>query len=109
MGKKGIYNNEGDIYEGQFENNLANGKGTFKFATGEVYEGNFVNDNFEGEGTFTSPKSGNKYVGQWVNGVRCGQGKSYINDRLVYEVCIVSFHSFLCLISFFSRTGRVQR
>jgi hypothetical protein len=38
-----------------------------------VYDGSFKNDKFDGFGYFTD-KKGNTYVGDWIQGKRCGDG-----------------------------------
>ncbi|OUM70332.1 hypothetical protein PIROE2DRAFT_37381 [Piromyces sp. E2] len=43
----------GDVYEGLYENGMKSGYGTMKFADGEVYEGNWVKDEMFGKGKVT--------------------------------------------------------
>ncbi|MBP7473676.1 MAG: hypothetical protein KBF83_07720 [Pyrinomonadaceae bacterium] len=57
----------GQVYVGQFSDNLRNGKGRFTFSDGSVYEGSFVNDNFIGHGTYIS-KSGSNQTGKFTVG-----------------------------------------
>ena len=37
---------EGDYYEGEFKNNMVHGEGTMKYATGVVYSGKWKNNEF---------------------------------------------------------------
>jgi len=48
--------------------------GTYTFPSGNKYVGEYKNDKRNGQGTFTFPKSGNKYVGEFKNDKRNGQG-----------------------------------
>jgi len=48
--------------------------GTYTFPSGNKYVGEYKNDKRNGQGTFTFPKSGNKYVGEFKNGRFHGQG-----------------------------------
>lgn len=57
----------GQVYVGQFSDNLRNGKGKFTFSDGSIYEGSFVNDNFIGHGIYTA-KSGSKQTGKFTVG-----------------------------------------
>ena len=45
------------------------GLGTYKFANGNVYEGEWNDDKSHGKGTYIF-KNGNKYVGEFKNGKR---------------------------------------
>lgn len=59
MGKM-IYRS-GNIYSGQWDNNLANGKGTMKY------------------------NNGNKYTGEWIDNERNGYGEMTYNDNGIYK------------------------
>jgi len=96
----------GDMYVGEFSDNVINGYGVYTFGGGGKYEGNFVDgfksgngkytwpdgDIFEGEyvenqmanGTYTWA-SGEKYIGGWINHKANGQGEliKTNGDRLV--------------------------
>lgn len=51
-------------FEGLFRNGMKNGLGTLFIANGDVFVGNFVNDVIHGRGSFTNSK-GNTLVGFW--------------------------------------------
>jgi hypothetical protein len=44
---------------------MAFGQGKFTAATGNVYEGKFAKNAANGEGKMTNPSSGAVYVGTW--------------------------------------------
>ena len=95
------FQENGNVFEGEFQNGLPNGKGTyyylannqhkgnkhvgeyrdgnkhgqgtFIFANGNKYVGEYKDDKYNGKGTFTFA-NGNKYVGQWVDGKYNGLG-----------------------------------
>lgn len=93
----GIYEwNDGSIYEGEFSNDLIEGKGsltipergtyignfiagkksgtgTFKFANGDSYEGEWKDDKMEGEGKYIFA-NGDYYTGSFSNNKFNGQG-----------------------------------
>jgi len=71
----------GDRYVGQVFTNfdgriVAHGAGTKYFANGDVYNGNFYNDVFHGYGTYKSI-NGDYYKGTYSQGQKHGQGESY--------------------------------
>ena len=76
-----VYAN-GDEYEGEWEHNLQSGYGslTLKYTTqygqalNAVYKGRFKGGLFHGVGVF-QVEDGYKYEGEYVNGVREGEGK----------------------------------
>jgi len=39
---------------------------------GDIYEGGFKNSKFHGSGSYTSKKSGKKFVGEYVGGLKHG-------------------------------------
>ena len=82
----------GEVYDGEWENDLKSGFGVLKNAEG-TYQGRFMNDKYEGDGSFTY-KNGDKYEGSWQEGRKQGMGRFekstgevYIGnfDRDVYE------------------------
>lgn len=68
-GKGRLIHSDGDVYEGDWENdkgknyslrNVANGKGVYIHSDGATYEGDWVDDKQEGNGTERWP-DGAKY------------------------------------------------
>lgn len=57
----------GQVYVGQFSDNLRNGKGKFTFSDGSIYAGSFVKGNFIGHGTYIS-KNGIDQTGKFTVG-----------------------------------------
>ena len=43
---------DGAKYEGQWENNMANGKGRYYHSSGDVYDGDWLNDKAYGYGNY---------------------------------------------------------
>lgn len=71
-------------YTGQFYKGLMHGHGKQKSIVGWTFEGEFKYDKNH-KGTFLF-KDGSKYVGQFVNGKRGGQGKFYDKTgKLIFE------------------------
>lgn len=89
---------DGSVYEGEFKYNSQNGYGVMKFKNGDIYEGEFKNGYMHGKGVYTdidgnimngdwkhdkfegygSKKYGKGlYIGDFVEGERCGQGKLF--------------------------------
>ncbi|GAB1290450.1 Radial spoke head 10 homolog B [Apodemus speciosus] len=85
----------GNIYEGQWENNMRHGEGRMRWlTTNEEYTGHWEKGIQNGFGTHTwflkrIPNSQyplrNEYIGAFVNGFRHGQGKFYYASGAVYE------------------------
>lgn len=63
----------------------ANGEGTYRYPDGSEYSGSFRNAKMHGEGTYTYAGRGEKYVGDWRNGVINGQGTYYYRSGNRYE------------------------
>ena len=55
-----MYYNNGDRYEGDWNNNKKEGKGVFIWPDGKKYEGDFKDNKRDGYGTLIDAK-GNKY------------------------------------------------
>lgn len=107
-GKAFIKYEDGSVYEGNWKDNQQNGKGIYyaangnifdgewrnhqflsgncvlKYRDGRSYSGGFRDGNYNGKGTLKMP-DGSGYEGDWVNGIRCGEGKSWWSDGGVYE------------------------
>ena len=101
----------GEKYVGQFKNHLRSGNGTNYYTDGRKYEGEWLSGEYHGHGVFTfAPddgyerdrfegvfengdwkfgteiwKSGDKYVGQFKNQERSGNGTHYYTDGQKYE------------------------
>lgn len=63
-------------YEGNFSQNLFEGKGKLTYKDGRCYVGDFKQGKKDGNGTMVLP-NGNKYIGQWENDTKHGIGIWY--------------------------------
>ena len=63
---------------------IKDGQGTLTFKNGDKYEGDFKNGIFDGKGKFTS-KSGWKYEGEFSKGQADGQGTLTTEQKVVYK------------------------
>ena len=59
--------NEGR-YIGEIKNGLRHGKGKMIYNNGNIYEGNWLNDLFDGKGNYLHKKYGQNISGDWENG-----------------------------------------
>ena len=84
QGRVIIHFPDGNVFEGNYENNLKNGYGKMTWSNGDVYEGNFKNDYQNGYGKMTWSNVG-VYEGNWENMVQNGYGKMTWSDGNVYE------------------------
>ncbi|XP_058425278.1 radial spoke head 10 homolog B-like [Diceros bicornis minor] len=85
----------GNIYEGQWENNMRHGQGRMRWlTTNEEYTGRWERGVQNGFGTHTwflkrilksQYPLRNEYIGEFVNGDRHGRGKFYYASGAVYE------------------------
>ena len=77
---------DGKYYEGQFKNDLPNGKGVKYYSNGNIlYEGYFLNGKFDGKGKYIYD-NGDYFIGQYKNGLRIGKGNLYYrNGNIMYE------------------------
>ena len=64
--KKEVFDN-GDSYEGEWENGTFHGHGKYTCADGSVYNGAWKNDNPNGYGEYLTAE-GKKYIGLFENG-----------------------------------------
>ncbi|RUQ36925.1 MAG: PEGA domain-containing protein [Candidatus Competibacteraceae bacterium] len=72
---------DGSEYSGDFRNAKMHGQGTYVYAgRGEKYVGDWRNGVINGQGTYYY-RSGNRYEGDWRNGRKNGQGTYYYTDR----------------------------
>ena len=83
-GKGKITYADGSEYVGDVEYNMRNGQGVLKYPNGNIYEGGFTNNVREGEGTFTFT-DGKKYVGEFSGGNYNGKGTFYYKSGNIYE------------------------
>ena len=84
----------GDVFEGDWVENVRHGKGTCRFANGDVYEGQWKVDEAQGKGKFTTspasaPLDGSRYTvsyeGSFSKGERSGQGSVTLSDGSVMK------------------------
>jgi len=64
---------DGSKYEGEFDNCMRNGRGTYTSPTGERYTGEWENDTRHGHGVCVYT-NGDTYEGDWVHDARTGRG-----------------------------------
>jgi len=80
-----------DLYDGEFSNNMRNGKGKMEYANGYIYEGEWKNNKREGKGTLwfqTDDKvfvKGGKEEGQYSSMKRNRKGKYTLTTVSYYE------------------------
>ena len=81
----------GDEYEGYYENDLKQGKGVWRFINGRVYIGDFKNDKMDGKGRFSWPETvGNEvkyslYIGEYKENKKHGRGTLMWAEGRTYE------------------------
>lgn len=81
------------VYEGSFLNNQMEGYGRLITLAGDYYEGGFKNSKFQGEGLLINTLQGIKYTGEFLEGLKHGEGEEYykantdIHD-LNYSCCM---------------------
>lgn len=73
---------DGDIYTGQWRDDVPHGKGYLKFGVGGYVEGDFVKWAVHGHAT-KEFSNGTKYVGQFANDEMHGAGKMYDKDGVL--------------------------
>ncbi|XP_066923070.1 MORN repeat-containing protein 3-like [Clytia hemisphaerica] len=71
------YYDNGDVYEGHWENDEKHGEGTYLFASGKVLKGFFERDSYIGS-VRLSPKKGKKHKKDKVE--QCPAKKIYMDD-----------------------------
>ena len=69
----GTYTSNGDVFIGEFQNNMRNGTGTYTHADGSVYVGEYFNDLAHGNGTYTY-SDGSVHIGKYTDGEQTGNG-----------------------------------
>ncbi len=65
----------GDIYDGEIQDELRHGKGVMIYADGSNYNGEWTNDLRHGLGSFTADDSAENYEGSWENDKYNGHGE----------------------------------
>lgn len=70
---------KGDVYDGEFVDDMRIGIGTCRFANGDEYEGEWLNDLQDGEGICIYA-DGAVYTGTWYKGMRAGEGELQLGD-----------------------------
>jgi len=84
MERRVSYNDRSE-YFGKMLNKQRNGKGTFRDANGNVFEGEWRNDLYHGQGKLTC-ENGVVYQGSFVNGKKDGVGRLEVGEgKAVYE------------------------
>ena len=79
----GAINLDRDFYSGEWQNDIFNGKGTYKFSSGTVYEGSWANGKRNGFG-IEKYKDG-EYRGFFKDGIRQGRGAWVYPEGLIVE------------------------
>ncbi len=75
----------GDIYEGEWFENKANGEGSYTYKkSGDIYSGSFVMDKKQGQGTYEFGADSSMLIGEWVDG-QITTGKWVLKGAAVYE------------------------
>ncbi len=65
--------------------NCDTGRGTYRYPDGSEYSGDFRNAKMHGQGTYVYAGRGEKYVGEWRNGIINGQGTYYYRSGNRYD------------------------
>jgi len=69
MSGRGLFKyTNGDVYEGEFRNDLKEGVGRLRYHSGAVFEGEYVQDRRSGRGMYVY-STGDVYDGDWKDGV----------------------------------------
>ena len=74
---------KGDLFKGEWKDDMMNGCGSYRFSDGATYEGEYKDGNFHGPGKFTFPQ-GDVYEGEYKEGKRHGRGTFRWVDGTVY-------------------------
>ena len=83
-GKGRLIHGNGDYYEGEWKDDQANAFGLFVYSDGATYEGSWENNKYHGKGIEILP-DGTKYEGMFANGLKHGFGKIEWADLSNYE------------------------
>lgn len=83
-GKGKLVHVDGDVYYGEWKNDKANGYGVYQHANGTIYKGEWVDDKQEGNG-YEKWGDGTFYEGEYKEGVKHGMGIIHFADGSVYQ------------------------
>ncbi|XP_052187018.1 phosphatidylinositol 4-phosphate 5-kinase 6-like [Diospyros lotus] len=75
---------DGCMYFGEWFNGKTNGKGRFSWPSGATYEGEFKNGYMDGQGTYTGAE-GATYRGSWAMNLKEGKGTKMFFNGDYYE------------------------
>jgi len=76
---------DGSKYEGLWDNDTIAGHGRYIDASGNfVYEGEFLNNKAHGKGSYTLA-DGMKYIGEWKDDIQEGEGEEIFPDGTRYK------------------------
>lgn len=80
----------GDVYKGFFKDGLPHGHGSLKqgkfmSSAAFIYIGDFVNGSKNGYGVMDDIVAGEKYLGNWVDNKKQGNGILVTSDGIYYE------------------------
>ncbi|KAJ8421679.1 hypothetical protein Cgig2_026667 [Carnegiea gigantea] len=76
--------NDGCVYEGQWQKGKTMGNGKFSWPSGAIYEGNFKKGYMDGKGSYTG-SNGETYRGSWVMNFKHGHGTMNYPNGDSYE------------------------
>lgn len=79
-----VYEKEGR-YDGEFEDDLKHGKGTFDYLDGRKYDGEWQHDKKHGFGIMYNKSGKVEYEGMWENNKKNGSGILVTNNGERYE------------------------
>ena len=83
-GKGYTVEENGDIYEGEYDTSKKHGRGKMVWSNGDVYEGQWDQNSIQGVGRLEYADK-EVYEGEWKNDLRHGKGKVYHTDDSEYE------------------------
>jgi hypothetical protein len=75
---------DGAIYDGEVKDGKKHGRGNLTRVNGDIYMGDWKDDMWNGNGVF-SEKTGSIYDGQWKDNKREGTGKQTYSNSDIYE------------------------
>ena len=77
-------NGHTNICECEYRYGHRNGQGTLTYSNGDIYVGEFRLGEMHGHGTYIIASTGDKYVGDYVNGSETGRGTIYYGDGYTF-------------------------